>query len=189
MNDENGNGKQPVPVQYDPGSKTDLPIKIDPKTAKKLAVKLKKASESADAKTAELLGSKVIRIKTKHLAKLGKYAGSMGIKDIGHGRLLSIGSNADKSIAVCDAIVHELLTSGECDPDFLIAVMQLKRDFNSQLIDIATSHLKADKSGSGDSYDAKIVATFPCGQPGMIAVGPSVQAVPPLSIEAPQEKT
>lgn len=163
-----------LPVLFGQEVGSLVPIKPDKNAKKRFNKSLAEAAAFAK------FGARVIRIKTDAYALTGAHLRMLGVKDIGHGKLLSSSEHADDSIAVLDDIVQQLLKKGlDADHKLVLEVMQLKKEFNKQLIETANSHINADKQLPGVPMVGGPNIAFPAGTPLVVAIGKP----PPQSVE------
>lgn len=146
----------------------------------------RRAARLADARAYEHLGQRLLKFKAKKFGEVGNYiVEKLGVKKVGHGTIISASENADQHIQQCDALAKELLARDPpCDPEVIVALMQLARDFNRQLLDSGEAHLRIDRQPNVDPKADTLSVPFPAGTPMMIAVNqPQAKAQP--AIEAP----
>jgi len=163
--------KSEIPVKFEPPVLSDVPIEL--KTSpKKPKPKDKKAM--ADAQAFAKFGVQVLRVKARVLAALGKEAEECGIKSIGHGKILLASDNAENAIVKLGTIVDNLMTQQPA-PDYglVLEIMQLQREFNSQLIKTAEAHFNADKQPYMPSQPNGVLIPYPPGAAVMVGVGKS----------------
>lgn len=154
--------------------------------SEKLKLRQQRKAQIAKAKAYEQLGQRVLKFKAKKFGDLGRYiVDQIGVKQIGHGTIISATENADQYIQRCDAIIKELLARDPpCDPDVIAAVMRLALDFNRQVLDAGEAHLRIDRQPASDPKADMLQVPFPAGTPMVIAVGKQ-QSPPPSSVEQP----
>lgn len=161
----------PVPINWQEDDPISLQVTLSEKLAKQ---KARQQIALAEAQAFKQLGSAVIKVKAKTHAALGKYADKIGIKSIGLGRILLAGDNADSAFAELDDIIRQLMTSDPpTPPDVIASFVQLKRDFNRQLMESGEAYIRADKSPSEDNKGNSLSLPFPAGSQLAVAIGPS----------------
>ncbi len=152
-----------------------VPIKLDEKALKKLR-KTKNAERLAEAQAMQLVGAKILKIKTKVYAQIGAQIEKLGVKHLGYGYLSSANDNADNALAECDKLISELTTNNPgIDPEVIVSLMQLKLGFNRQIIEVGESHIRADRMAATMPPGNNLMMPFPPGQSVMVSVGPSAQ--------------
>lgn len=173
-----GDPQPQVALTYDAGQSEDLPVQLD---ARALA-RQRSRDRIAEAKAYEQLGQRVLRFKAKKFGQVGEYiVTTLGVKKVGHGTIISASEHADQSIQRCDALVQEFMSKDPpCDPDVIVAVMQLKRDFVQQLLDSGEAHLRIDRQPVAATEAPHLSVPFPQGTPMMIAVGQQQPPPPPI---------
>lgn len=158
--------KSKMPVRFSEQDPESVPVKPDPKKAKVY----KKAAREASAFAK--FGVTVLKIKQKALAELGGLVEDLGVKKVGHGKIMLASDHAEETISMLDDIVHNLM---EEDPnanhDKIVTLLQLKREFNRQLIESGQAHMSADKQPVGNHTANSISVAFPVGRPMVVAVG------------------
>lgn len=167
-----------IAVTYHAGQPEDLPVQLDDR-----ALRLQRSrARVAEARAYEQLGQRVLKFKARKFGQVGEYiVTTLGVKKVGHGTIISASENADQAIQRCDALVQELLAKDPpCDPDVIVALMQLKRDFNQQLLDSGEAHLRIDRQPASAPEGNNLSIPFPAGQPMMIAIGK--QQPPPAPV-------
>lgn len=165
-----------VTVVSDP--EQQLPIKLDSKALAKIR-KNKQKEALADARAFQLLGSKIIKIKNTALAKIGEQVEKHGVKKIGHGKLASASQNADQALAECDKYIAELLANNpNVDPKVFIQLMQVKLEFNRQVMELGEAHMAADRQASSAIQGNSLQIPFPAGQSLTISTPPA--PAPPI---------
>lgn len=174
-----------MPVAFNPGPTEDLPVALD---ARALARQRSRA-RIAEARAYEQLGQRVLKFKAKKFGVVGEYiVTNLGVKKVGHGTIISASEYADQSIQRCDALVQELLAKDPpCDPDVIVALMTLKKDFNQQLLDSGEAHLRIDRQPTVGPESNTLSVPFPAGTPMLIAVGK--QPPPPAPVVESDEPT
>lgn len=170
----------------EPQPPVHVPVALD----ERALARARRAARLADAQAYESLGLKLLRIKVKKLGDVGNYiVERLGVKKIGHGTIAAASDNADEYMAKCAAIVQELLARvPPCDPEAIVAMMQLIRDFNRQLLDSGKEHIAADRQPSLPTEGDRLTVPFPPGTPLMIGVKPEAPRElrdTPAPIEAP----
>lgn len=155
----------------------EINVKLD-------AYNKKKALELAEAKAYSALGVQVIKIKTSALAKIGAFAMRLGIKQVGHGKIVKGGGTAEDAVEEIDAIIKELREKDEpCDPGIIVALLQAKLAFNRQVLDSGEMHLRADRTASDDKNTGEIRVPFPSGSNVMFGVSNPQSPPAPAQIE------
>lgn len=167
-----------LPVAFDPGEATEVAVIPD----ERALARQRRAARLAEARAYEQLGQRLLKFKAKKFGEVGDYIiNKLGVKKVGHGTIISASENADDSIRGCDALIKELMTRNPpCDPEAIVALMQLKRDFNRQLLDSGEAHIRVDRQANGATEgpnDLRI--PFPQGAPVTISVNqPKPKALP-----------
>lgn len=157
-----------VPVAFSEPAPVAVSIKPD-------AAKLKKKynASMAEARAFAKFGAQVIKIKSKALAELGGMVEEMGVKKIGHGKILLASDNAETAISKLDDIVEQMVNDGlEKNQDLIVTLMRLKKEFNRQLIETGNAHIDAEKSPQQQTpqHPGPQLA-FPAGTPMVVAIG------------------
>jgi hypothetical protein len=170
-----------VSLTFDPGPTEAVQVNLD---AKALA-RQRRMARLAEAKAYESLGQRLLKFKAKKFGAVGEYiVTKLGVKKVGHGTIISASENADQYIDRCDALIGELMAKDPpCDPEVIVALMQLIRDFNRQLLDSGEAHLKIDRQPSVAPEQNQLSIPFPQGTPMVIAMGQQQQPAQP-AIEA-----
>lgn len=152
-----------------------VPIKLDEKAIKKLK-KAKQAERVAEAHAMQLVGAKILKIKTSVYAKIGAQIEKLGVKHLGYGYLASANDNADNALAECDKLIAEFTSNNPgTDPDVIVALMQLKLGFNRQIIEVGDSHIRADRMAVPATTGNNLMMPFPPGQSVTVSVNPPAQ--------------
>lgn len=173
-------------VSFDPGTAEALPVQLD----ERALARQRRATRIADARAYEQLGQRLLKFKARKFGEVGNYiVEKLGVKKVGHGTIISATESADESIRQCDALVKELMAKDPpCDPDVFVALMQLKRDFNQQVLDSGEAHLRIDRQPTVDPKADTFSVPFPAGTPMLIAVNqPQPKAQPSIEAPAPEE--
>lgn len=162
-----------LPVAFDAGPSVEVPVVPDSAALKRQ----KRAAKLAEARAYEQLGQRLLTFKAKKYGEVGDYiVEKLGVKKVGHGTIISVSENADEYIRRCDEIVQQLLARDPpCDVEVIVAMMQLVRDFNRQLLDSGVEHIRADRQPSLQPEDNNIKVPFPAGTPVMIGIGHAPQ--------------
>lgn len=165
--------KIPITPDFQEANTVDVPI-IDKVTGNIVqSQKIKKARRVArlsDLAEYERMGVKIVKFKTAVAAQLGKHAERLGVKLIGHGKLIVAAEHADSTIDELDSIIQEMMASGDCDKETLLGFFQTKLGFNKQLIEIGESHIDAVRDVGLDSKSSDIRVPFPQGSPLTVAI-------------------
>lgn len=160
----------------------DINVKLD-------AYNNKKDVELAEAKAYASLGVQVIKIKTSALAKIGVFAIRLGIKEVGHGKIIKGGGTAEDAVAEIDTIIKELRgKDAPCDPSIIVALLQAKLAFNRQVLDSGEMHLRADRTVNDDKKGNDLRVPFPSGSNVMIGISNQQTPPPPAQIEEANPK-
>ena len=115
-----------------------------PPLSKTKKQKLKQALE--EAKLYEALGSKILKVKTRTYHALGQHADKLGLRLVGHGRILVAGENAETAFQNCLDLIEAHATSGKEGSDIrVIQLMELLGMFNKQILESGEAHIRADK--------------------------------------------
>jgi len=148
-------------------------VPADP-AKEKIARRRKQLREEAEeARLFETLGSKVMRVKLRTLKALGDQADSLGLQHIGHGRLVVAAENAERIFTRCGDLAEQIVQGKyPADPSVLLALLELQRDFNKQIIETGEAHLKGirqpeSKPSAGDQY-----VVFPPGNQMVAVINP-----------------
>lgn len=167
-------------VTFEEAPAEALPVAL----SEKLKIKQRRAAKVAEAKAYEQLGQRILRFKAKKFGEVGQYiVDQIGVKQIGHGTIISATENADQYIRRCGAIIEELMARDPpCDPEVIAAVMRLALDFNRQVLDAGAEHLRIDRQPTADPKADMLQVPFPAGTPMIIAVGKQAPP-PPVPIE------
>lgn len=177
-----------LPVTYEPGPPAEVAIKLDETAIRRAKAKARHQAALAEARMFEQIGSKVLKIKTRTLSMLGDNVEVLGIKKIGHGKILIAGENAETAIAKLDELVEELQHKDPpCEPSVIRDYMQLRLSYNRQLMESGQAHIEADKQPSGKGDGANITIPFPAGTPMMVAVGTHSKAIDSIENSHPKE--
>jgi hypothetical protein len=162
--DDNGNGQVPLAIVHQQDHGQAIAIRA----------KERAAAAMVKAKTFEQFGMKVIRVKAKAEAAIGKYAQQMGIKQMGHGKVVIVGDIAREAIDTITDIIEEMRARvPPCDPEIILELLQTQRDFSRLLLDTGQAHLQADRNANAASDAGKIAIPFAQGTPLMVAIGKS----------------
>lgn len=150
---------------------TPLPLIYDPGPDGTVAIKAKYKQSLAQARLYEQFGSRVLRLKAKTQAALGKDVEELGVKRIGHGKILMASDFAEEAIARISLVIMQLQQRDPpCDPDILVDLMQLQRDFNKQLLETGQAHIDAEKMVPAQIDNSINLRTFPAGTPMVVAI-------------------
>lgn len=141
-------------------------LKLDPLKRKKYTKALREVNAFA------VLGSKVLRIKAEALASIGDCIQKMGVKKIGHGKILVASEHAEESLDQLDGIINQEMEKGDkCDVDRIIALMQLKKEFNRQILESGHAHIAADRQPAPAPPAGGPQMAFPPGTPVAVMIG------------------
>lgn len=151
-----------LPVDFTPGEQTSVPVQLDE------AAQKKKERMEMLAMYPEL-GSKVLKVKARALASIGKQIETMGVKKIGLGSLAAANEAALANLINCNEYANKLLDENGC-PETIIAIRQLQKQFGDQLIEVAQTYLDADKNAGGANTDKPLSMVFPSGQQMVVAI-------------------
>lgn len=154
---------------------TALPIITIEGNTEKLTAKLKQ--HEAEARVYKKYGSKVLRIKLDTLTQIGEYATRVGLKKIGHGKIILAGETAEERIQELNELVIKLTKDGvPPDSKVLIELLKLQKEYAQMLFEIGKEHLAADRAPAPlpDSPHG-ISIPFPPGTPMVVAVGQGAQ--------------
>lgn len=163
-------GAMPLAVTHQEETSVAIPVTPDPKAL----AKARQAERMAQARAYEQLGQKLLRLKTRKLGEVGHYiVERLGVKKVGHGTIAAASDKADEYMTECADIVQELRAKDPpCDPEVIVAMMQLIRDFTRLMLDSGKEHIAADRQPSIPTEGDKISVPFPPGTPLMIGVKP-----------------
>lgn len=163
--------KSEIPVTFESPQLEPLPIELKA-VAQPQKPKPKDKKALAEAQAFAKFGVQVLRVKARVLAALGKEAESCGIKQIGHGKILIAAENAEAAISRLGVIIDGLLKKDPVDYPLILEVMQMQKEFNSQIIKTAEAHFSADKQPVHIHPAVNgINIPYPAGAPIMIGVG------------------
>lgn len=170
MIDEVATAPTTLAVTHEDEAAVAIPVTPDPKAL----AKARKAERLAYAKAYEQLGLKLLRLKVKKLGDVGNYiVERLGVKKVGHGTIAAASEDADEYMSKCADIVQELMARNPpCDPEQIVAMMALIRDFTRLKLDSGKEHIAADRQPSLPTEGDKITVPFPPGTPLMIGVKP-----------------
>lgn len=156
-------------ITPEPDREEDVPITLD---AAALA-KYRKDERLAAALAMEEIGSKVLKINTRVLAKIGSEIEKLGVKCLGYGYLASGYDNAGQALAKCDEMISDMLAkSPPTPPEVIVEIMRLKKEFNAQIIAVGESHLKASREAVSGTQNNNLSIPFPVGQSMVVSVTP-----------------
>lgn len=156
-----------LPVEFNEGQATSVPVQLDEKAQKK------KERLELLAMYPEL-GSKVLKVKAKDLAAIGKQVELVGVKKVGLGSLAVSNEMVLANFLKCDAHAQKIEASGTaCCDETIIAIRQLQKQFGDQLIEIAKTYLDVDKHAGNGKADKPLSMVFPSGQPMVVAINSS----------------
>jgi len=163
--------QQAIAIAFHPAPATAVAVTKSPiqrlreaGRARRQRTKLRLQDRLAEAKMYEKLGSKVLRIGVKGAHAIGDRASGMGIKVLGHGRIVISGENAQQAIDECDNMIAELKSAEPpIDTDRIITLMELKLSFNAQLMATGKAHIDADKQAVMAPQDNRPGIPFPPG--------------------------
>lgn len=177
-----------LPVEFQDDDPGEVPIDMVALQKKKVDSKAKIAERAVEAQLYQEVGAKVIRIKAKTLAMLGAYADKFGVKKVGHGRLLVCGDNSEVTMEEIDQSIKTLTAANAvANADRIIALLQLKRDMNRQLIDIAEHHIKGDRQIAPAPNGASLQVPFPTGDKMTLVISNNGPKTPtPLDAPTPE---
>ena len=145
-----------------------------------IAIKAKERAANAltKAKTFEQFGMRVIKVKAKAEAAIGEYAQKLGIKQLGHGKVVIVGDVAQQAADTIAEVIEEMRARvPPCNPDVLVELLQAQRDCLRLLLDIGQAHLQADRQANAPSDAGKIAIPFAQGAPVMVAIGKAPTAI------------
>lgn len=175
-----------LPVTFDTGEPTEIAVTLDDRAI----ARQNRAARLAEARAYEQMGQRLLKFKAKKFGAVGDYIiNKLGVKKVGHGTIISASENADDSIRNCDAVIKELMErTPPCDPEVIVGLMQLKRDFNRQLLDSGEAHLKIDRQTIGVTEGSPSLSMpFPQGTPVTISVGQPQPKALPVEADLPAE--
>lgn len=165
----------PLPVATRPEPPQPVLIKLDARAKAKLR-KRKLEEQLAEAQAFQRVGSKIIRIKERSLAKIGKEMEEMGIKRVEHGRIAYVADNASKLLVECDHKLEEMQANNPAlEPEVIVTMMRLQLEFNQQILETAEAHLRAEKQITVAPSANNLSIPFPVGQPMLVSVSPMQQ--------------
>lgn len=160
---------EPLPVSIIDDPEEEIAIKLDAATL----ARHRKAERLAEAQVMSEVGAKVLKIKTQVLAKIGKEIETLGVKDMGYGYLASANDNAGSSLVRCDELIAEMLaTNPSTDPEIIVEMLRLKLQFNAQIIEVGSSHLRASREAAGGTGGNNLQIPFPASQSMTVSVTP-----------------
>ena len=151
-----------VPLDYDPGEHTDV------------AVRNKYKSALSQARSFEQFGKRILKIKMKTLAALGEEAQALGIKKIGHGKILVASENAEEAIYKLDELIDN-----ETDPEIRAQLMQLRLGYNKLLLETGQAHIEAEKQALALNKSTTLTIPFSQGKPMIVAVKTDIEDTKP----------
>lgn len=161
-----------VLVKDDPA--TVAPALTPDDSGEKALRQAKAAARLEEAKGLQLMGAKVLKIRISVLAKIGEQIAKLGVKHLGYGYLASANENADNALAECDKFIAGFIANSKgVDPDVIVTLMQLKRDFNKQIIEVGENHIRADRNIGVAPTGNNLMMPFPAGQSVTVSVNPS----------------
>jgi hypothetical protein len=183
--------QQPLPVSFDePAEGPPVEIPIDKSELEEMKAKAKASisKRALEAKLYQEVGARVIRIKARTLAGLGDLSTKLGVRKVGHGRLLGAGDNTEMHMAM---VIEEIETLRARDPvvnaDRIIGLLELLDRMNGRLIEIGQSHLKADTQTDSRPSGTMVIAPYPVGSPMILAINPPQdKTIPALEAPPPQ---
>lgn len=153
-----------LPVEFNEVEPAEVPVKLDAKAQRK-----KERLELLA--TYPELGSKVLKIKAKDLAAIGRQIELVGTKKVGLGSLAVSNEAAVENMMKCAEYVKMLEAKGfDGCPDAIIAILQLQKQLGDQLIEVAQTYLDADKQIGNGKAEKPASLVFPSGQSMVIAV-------------------
>lgn len=170
--------KLPVEFKADPGGPVNVSVVPSTKNPKGKGHPKKSVSKKlADAKTFHALGLKVLKISAAAMKEIGSELGSLGVREIGHGRIFLAGETAVESLAACDETLAQLQQRDPpCDPEAIIGVLRIKREFASLLLESGEAHIRATKQADPDAKANPMSVSFPPNSAMMlVAQSPSGQ--------------
>lgn len=142
-----------------------MPVRITPERRKEYNKRVNEAAAFAK------FGVKAIRIKNQTLAKLGAHAEAVGIKKVGHGKVIVASENAEEVIARLGALAQELMEKDAvANAGEIREICALQRVFNQQLIDCGQVHINADKLPSTETAGKAVSIPYPAGGSVVVAV-------------------
>lgn len=156
-------------IPAEPTAPEEVQIKLDANAL----VKYRRDERLAEAQAMEEIGSRVLKIKTRVLAKIGADIERLGVKSRGYGGLASGDDNAGTALVGCDELIAEYRAK-KPTPDFevILELMRLKLQFNAQIIAVAESYLKASREAAGGTQTNNLTLPFPPGQAMTVHVAP-----------------
>lgn len=94
----------------------------------------------------EQLGQKVIKVKTRVLQRVGEHLQRCGVRQVGHGRVVLAGNNAEESFVRCGEYIENLIASGNpLAAETIVELFKIQGTFNSQILASGEAHIKADR--------------------------------------------
>lgn len=131
--------------------------------------KEKAKADMEEAMVFEQFGAKVMKVRMRAVKALGHHADALGMHYIGHGKILLGADNAEKSFAACGELVEKII-SGEytAGSDTILALMELQRDFNEQIIDAGAQTLKAVRPPDPPKSTTNTFVAFPPGSQAVV---------------------
>lgn len=143
-----------------------LPVNFDTGEATDVYIQRKYKRDLSRAKAMEQFGQKVMRIKMKALAAMGDSAEKLGIKKIGHGKILIAGDTAEEAISRID----ELIEQHQEDGGTVVSLMEIRLGYTRLMLDSGKAHIDAEKQVTAINKTANITIPFPAGNPMVVAV-------------------
>jgi len=113
----------------------------------------------------------VVKVKARAYHSIGAHADSLGLRMIGHGRILVAGENAERAFQACMGLIESHATSGKVGADEKIAhLLEVLGMFNKQILESGEAHLRADRQPVSGTPKNTLNMAFPPGKSVAVVV-------------------
>lgn len=172
-------------VMSDEVSPVELKFLEAPQEA--IAVKLDPAAERRRARLEEIegnekLGIRSIKIRLSTFKALKRQIDSLGIKMIGHCKLLIADDKVESVLAELDGIAKEIDADSSSSKTLKMEIRRLKLDCIKMMMASGNDHLRAERQPSDQPATNNFQIPFPAGSPIAVAIG-TQQADKPKQVE------
>lgn len=166
---------KPVEVEFIEEQQQPVAVKLDEAAQRR-------ADRMAEVEANEKMGVRSIKIRLSTFRALKKQIDALGIKMIGHCKLLIADDKVESVLAELDGIAKEIDEDSSSTKTLRMEVRRLKLDCIKMMMASGNDHLRAERQPSEQPATANIQIPFPVGTPMAVAIG-SQQADKPKQVE------
>lgn len=166
---------KPVDVEFLEAPQEAVAVTLD-----EAALKRRERLEEIEGN--EKLGVRSIKIRLSTFRALKKQIDSLGIKMIGHCKLLIADDKVESVLAELDGIAKEIDEDRSSTKTLRMEVRRLKLDCIKMMMASGNDHLRAERQPSDQPATNNFQIPFPAGTPIAVAIG-TQQADKPKQVE------